>query len=107
MGEYWESLSGFKKVKFILTIILSIFIITFAVVNWKEIEVEFIFFRLKMYVTLLIINCLLLGYLISSLFEYKYYNQKQKEVLVLQAELAELKQKYPEVGAKIESGNEN
>lgn len=107
MGEYWESLSGFKKVKFILTIILSIFVITFAVVNWKEIEVEFIFFRLKMYVTLLIIICLSLGYLISSLFEYKYYNQKQKEVLALQAELAELKQKYPEVGAKIESENEN
>lgn len=102
MGEYWESLSGFKKVKFILTIILSIFVITFAVVNWKEIEVEFIFFRLKMYVTLLIIICLSLGYLISSLFEYKYYNQKQKEVLSLQAELAELKKKHIEIGDEIE-----
>lgn len=107
MGEYWESLSGFKRVKLIITIILSIFVITFAVVNWKEIEVEFIFFRLKMYVTLLIIVCLSLGYMISSLFEYKYYNQKQKEVLALQAELTDLKQKYPEIGAKIEPENEN
>jgi uncharacterized integral membrane protein len=107
MGEYWESLSGFKKVKFILTIILSIFVITFAVVNWKEIEVEFIFFRLKMYVTLLIIICLSLGYLISSLFEYKYYNQKQKEVLSLQSELAELKKKHIEISDEIELEKEN
>ena len=97
MGEYWESLSGLKKVKLVATIILSVFVITFAIVNWQEIEVEFIFFRLKMYVTLLIVVCLLLGYLISSLFEYKYYNEKQKEVLALQAELSELKKKHPEI----------
>ncbi len=96
MGEYWESLSGLKKVKFIATIILSVFVITFAIVNWQEIDVEFIFFRLKMYVTLLIVVCLSLGYLISSLFEYKYYNEKQKEVLALQAELSELKKKHTE-----------
>jgi uncharacterized integral membrane protein len=107
MSEYWESLSGFKKVKLIATIILSIFVITFAIVNWQEIEVEFIFFRLKMYVTLLIIICLSLGYLIASLFEYKYYNQKQKEVLALQAELTELKQKYPEIVEDIEVEKEN
>lgn len=107
MGEYWESLSGFKKVKLIATIILSIFVITFAIVNWKEIEVEFIFFRLKMYVTLLIIICLSLGYMISSLFEYKYYNQKQKEVLALQAEIAQLKIKYPEIESNLDLEKEN
>lgn len=107
MSEYWESLSGLKKVKLIATIILSIFVITFAIVNWQEIEVEFIFFRLKMYVTLLIIICLSLGYLIASLFEYKYYNQKQKEVLALQAELTELKKKYPEIVEDIEVEKEN
>ena len=101
MGEYWGSLSGLKKVKLIATIILSVFVVIFAIVNWQEIEVEFIFFRLKMYVTLLIIICLSLGYLISSLFEYKYYNQKQKEVLALQAELAELKKRFPEMDDEV------
>ena len=101
MGEYWESLSGIKKVKLIATIILSVFVVIFAIVNWQEIEVEFIFFRLKMYVTLLIIICLSLGYLISSLFEYKYYNQKQKEVLALQSELAELKRRFPEMDDEV------
>jgi uncharacterized integral membrane protein len=101
MGEYWESLSGLKKVKLIATIILSVFVIVFAIVNWQEIEVEFIFFRLKMYVTLLIIICLSLGYLISSLFEYKYYNQKQKEVLALQSELAELKKRFPKMDDEV------
>jgi uncharacterized integral membrane protein len=107
MGEYWESLSGLKKAKLIVTIILSIFVITFAIVNWKEIEVEFIFFRLKMYVTLLIIICLSLGYMISSLFEYKYYNVKQKEVLALQAEIVQLKKKYPEIESDLVVEKEN
>lgn len=107
MGEYWESLSGFNKVKFVATIILSIFVFTFAIVNWKEIEVEFIFFRLKMYITLLIIICLSMGYLISSLFEYKYYNQKQKEVLALKAELDKLKQKYTKISGGIQLEKEN
>lgn len=107
MGEYWESLSGFNKVKFVATIILSIFVFIFAIVNWKEIEVEFIFFRLKMYITLLIIICLSMGYLISSLFEYKYYNQKQKEVLALQAELDKLKQKYTKISGGIQLEKEN
>jgi len=102
MGDYWESLSRLKKVKLIATIVLSIFVITFAIVNWQEIEVEFIFFRLKISVTLLIVICLAVGYLISSLFDYKYYNQKQKELLALQSELAELKNKYPEIKAEIE-----
>jgi uncharacterized integral membrane protein len=105
MGEYWESLSGLKKVKLIATIILSIFVITFAIVNWQEIEVEFIFFRVKMYITLLVIICLSLGYLISSLFEYKYYNQKQKEISALQAELAELKNRFPEIEEDVNEEN--
>jgi uncharacterized integral membrane protein len=105
MGDYWESLSGLKKVKLIATIILSIFVITFAIVNWQEIEVEFIFFRVKMYITLLIIICLSLGYLISSLFEYKYYNQKQKEISALQAELAELKNRFPEIEEDVNEEN--
>jgi uncharacterized integral membrane protein len=105
MGDYWESLSGLKKVKLIATIILSIFVITFAIVNWQEIEVEFIFFRVKMYITLLVIICLSLGYLISSLFEYKYYNQKQKEISALQAELAELKNRFPEIEEDVNEEN--
>ncbi len=102
MGEYWESLSGLKKVKLIATVILSVFVVVFAIVNWQEIEVEFIFFRLKIYVTLLIVICISLGYLISSLFEYKYYNQKQREVLALQSELAVLKKRYPEMDDEAE-----
>lgn len=101
MGEYWESLSGLKKVKLIATIILSVFVVIFAIVNWQEIKVEFIFFRLKISVTLLIIICLIVGYLISSLFEYKYYNLKQKEVLALQSELAELKKRFAEMDDEV------
>jgi hypothetical protein len=50
----------------------------------------------------LIVICISLGYLISSLFEYKYYNQKQREVLALQSELAVLKNRYPEMDDEAE-----
>ncbi len=90
MSEYWESLTTGKKIKMILVVILSIFIITFAVVNWQESVINFIFFRLKIPITLLIIICTTIGYLISTLFEYRHYSAKVKEIAELNAEIKRL-----------------
>lgn len=90
MSEYWESLTMGKKIKIILVVILSIFIITFAIVNWQQSEVNFIFFRLKIPVTLLIIICATIGYLISTLFEYRHYSEKVREINVLNDEIKRL-----------------
>lgn len=94
MGEYWESLTTGKKIKLILTVILSIFVIIFAIVNWEIFAVNFVFFSLDLPVTLLIVICLCLGYLISTLFEYKHYNARMKEIEELKAEIERLKKAY-------------
>lgn len=90
MSEYWENLTTGKKVRLILVVILAIFIITFAVVNWQESVINFIFFRLKIPITLLIIICATIGYLISSLFEYRHYSAKVKEINALNEEIKRL-----------------
>ena len=90
MGEYWESLTTGKKLKLILTVILCIFVIIFAIVNWEIFAVNFVFFSLDLPVTLLIIICLCIGYLISTLFEYRHYNERMKEITALKAEIERL-----------------
>ena len=90
MSEYWESLTVGKKIRLVFVVILSIFILTFAVVNWQESEVNFIFFRLNIPITLLILICATIGYLISTLFEYRHYNEKVKEINLLNEEIKRL-----------------
>lgn len=92
MNEYWDSLSNKAKAKFILTIIASVFALIFAMVNWKSVPVNLIFTTINVYLTILIIVCICIGYFISSLFEYKYYNRKVEEVNALKAEIASLQE---------------
>lgn len=98
MSEYWDNLTAGKKVKIILMVILCIFIITFAIVNWQRSEVNFIFFRVSIPITLLIIICTTIGYLISTLYESRHYNEKVREIGLLNEEIARL-------NATIENGN--
>ena len=91
MKEFWTSLSTWKKFKLILTIILVIFACIFAIYNWQETEVNFLFFRVKISLTLLIVICLVTGYFSSTLFDYRKHKVKQLEVNKLKDELKKLK----------------
>ena len=103
MANYWENLSFWKKTKFILTIILSVFVIVFAVINWKTTPVDLVFVDFNISLTLLIVICLLVGYLIASLFESKHYNGKVKEITVLQNEIEALKADKNELNIKVKN----
>lgn len=92
MNEYWDSLSNKAKAKFIFTVIASVFALIFAMVNWKIVPINLIFTTINTYLTILIIVCICIGYFISSLFEYKYYNRKVEEVNALKAEIASLQE---------------
>ena len=101
MANYWENLSFWKKSKFILTIILSVFVIIFAVINWKTTPVDFVFIDVQVSLTLLIIITLLVGYLIASLFESKHYNGKVREITLLNNEIEALKADKNELKVQI------
>lgn len=93
MNEYWDSLSNKAKAKFILTVIGSVFALIFAMVNWEIVRVNLIFTTINVYLTILIIACICIGYFISSLFEYKHYNRKVQEIEALKKEMASLQER--------------
>lgn len=91
MQEFWKSLSTWKKFKLIVTLIVSVFALIFAIYNWQITEVDFLFFKLKISLTLLIAISIAIGYLFSSLFDYRKYRIKQGEINQLKAEIKRLK----------------
>ena len=93
MKEFWTTLSTWKKFKFILSIILILYVVVFAFVNWQETEVNFIFFSVKLSLTLLILVCLVAGYLTSNVFDYKKYKSKEAEIKTLKNQIEELESK--------------
>lgn len=103
MGDYWENLSFWKKTKFILTIILSVFVIIFAVINWEPVLLDFVFANVNVSLTLLILICLLVGYLVASLFESKHYNAKVGEIKILENEIEALKADNNELKTQIKN----
>lgn len=90
MKEFWFLLSPWKKFKFILSILVIIFVIIFAIINWQETEIKFIFFKIKISITLLIIVCLVAGYLTSTLFDYRKHRIKEREIVKLKAKISQL-----------------
>lgn len=93
MKEFWSTLSLWKKIKFVLSVILGIYVLLFALVNWQEAEINFILFKVQISITLLILVCLVVGYLVSNIFDYKKYKVKDLEIKNLKSQLEEWKAK--------------
>lgn len=87
LKEYWESLTGVGKVKFVLKVILVIISILFAIFNWQTIELHLVFTKIQIPLTLLIVLCVGIGLVISSMFDYKRFKKKDKEIEQLKKEL--------------------
>ncbi|MBI1836061.1 MAG: LapA family protein [Flavobacteriia bacterium] len=80
MKEYWETLNTVKRIKLILSLISVLLITIFAFQNWEKSEVSFVFFSLKVPITLLILVAMITGYFISSLYSFKKIRVKENEI---------------------------
>ncbi len=87
MKEYWNDLSGGQKTKLILKIILGIFALTFVLRNWQSVTVIPVFFKIQMPLTLVILLSIGIGFALSSIFDYKKFKIKNKEIADLKAKL--------------------
>jgi uncharacterized integral membrane protein len=87
MKEYWESLNTAKRIKLISSIISIILIVIFSFQNWDKSEVNFIFFSLKVPLTLIIFAAMASGYFISSLYNFSYIQKKDKEITDLKSKI--------------------
>jgi uncharacterized integral membrane protein len=93
MKDYWNSLSIYRKIKFIISIVISIYVLIFAFINLQETEINFIFFKVKISITLLILICLILGYLTSNIFDFRKYRSNHKEINQLKTKIKDLEEK--------------
>lgn len=98
MKEYWQDLSTGKKMRMILTIILSLSAIIFAARNWRETEVILVFLKVKMPLTLVIVISAGIGFALASLFDYRKFKARDVEIKRLNNKLLEqdASKKFPE-----------
>ncbi|MFA7273463.1 MAG: LapA family protein [Crocinitomicaceae bacterium] len=90
MKEYWTDLTSGQKTKLVLKIVLGLFALIFAVRNWQSTEVVLIFFKVNMPLTVLILACLAIGFALASLFDYRKFKAKDKEITDLKEKMKTL-----------------
>lgn len=78
MADFWERKTPLQKTKFILGFILIILLIVFAIANWQTTEFDLIFTRVEMPRTILIVGCVVLGYIIAAFTEGLYKKKREK-----------------------------
>lgn len=94
MEDFWKSLTPFNKFKFVLSVILGIIVVIFAVLNWHSEEIHLVFAKKQIPLTLLIIFSVAAGYAISFIFSYRKFKTKDRQIRDLEDQLRDLKNKY-------------
>jgi uncharacterized integral membrane protein len=90
MKEYWNDLTASQKTKLILKIILGLLAIIFAVRNWQSTPVVLVFFKMNLPLTIIIVLCLGIGFALASVFDYRKFKIKNKEITELKSRIANL-----------------
>ena len=89
MKEYWQDQPLSKKIRIIFIVLLVIIALIFVVRNWQPVEVIFVFFRMHIPLTLIILISGIIGFAIGSLFDYKKFKQRDIEIKRLTQKLNE------------------
>lgn len=87
LKAYWDSLNTVGKVKFVLKIILIILALLFTIFNWQSVEVHMVFGKVYLPLTLLIVLCIAIGFILSSIFDYRRFKKKDQEIDALKKQL--------------------
>lgn len=92
MKEYWSGLTSSQKTKLILKVVIGLFALIFAIRNWQSVQVILVFFKMELPLTLIIVLCIAVGFVTSSLFDHRKFKLKNKEIAELKAKLAAQKE---------------
>lgn len=87
MKEYWSNLTTGKKAKLIGIVLLVIIALIFVVRNWQPTEVIFVFFRMHIPLTLIIVISGAIGFAFASLFDYRKFKVRDNEIKKLSEQL--------------------
>lgn len=92
MKEYWQGLTTGQKTKYIISGISGILIIIFAILNWEATEVHFIITKIRISKTLLIVLSIAGGFGLATLFDYRKFKKKDREIRELKSQLGPRKE---------------
>ena len=93
MKDYWNKLSLSQKINHIFWGVVGLLILIFALLNWQVIELNLIFGKVKMPITILILVSMFGGYGYAKIFGFIRSRQKDKEISYLKGEVAALRHK--------------
>lgn len=83
MADFWERKTPMQKTKFIFSLLLIVLLIVFSIANWQNVEFNLIFTTIQMPRTVLILSCVLVGYILAAFMEgmdkKKHRKQEKKE----------------------------
>lgn len=79
MSDFWEQKTPLQKTKFVLGLLLVVLIIVFSIANWQTTEFDLIFTRVQMPRTILILSCVIFGYILAAFMEGAYRQKMKKK----------------------------
>jgi uncharacterized integral membrane protein len=93
MKEYWNKLSFGQKVKLIFFAIVGLLVIIFAFLNWKVFNLNLIFGKIEVPVTILILVSMFGGYSYARVYGWMKGRKQDREISYLKGELAATREK--------------
>ena len=93
MKEYWDKLTLGQKIKLISFAIIGLLIVIFALLNWKVYELNLIFGKVEVPVTILILISMFGGYAYAKVYGFMKSRSQDKEISYLTGELAATREK--------------
>lgn len=93
MKEYWNKLSLGEKVKLIFYAVVGLLILIFALLNWKVFNLNLIFGKVEVPVTILILISMFGGYAYAKIYGWMKSRTKDNEISYLKGELAATREK--------------
>ncbi|MFK7783585.1 MAG: hypothetical protein AB8B56_00640 [Crocinitomicaceae bacterium] len=87
MKEWWDGLNSQQKIKYIVSAVGGLLVLIFAIVNWKSTNVNLLVTNVRIPVTLLIILSLAGGFGLATLFDYRKFKKKDKQIVSLKKQL--------------------
>lgn len=93
MKSYWNNLTLFGKVKFVLMLCLSIVVLVFIFQNLERITITFFTLQFEVPLSMLLLLIALFGYLFARVTDIASFSKKNKEIKKLQKDIETLKEK--------------
>jgi uncharacterized integral membrane protein len=93
MKDYWNKLSFIEKVKLIFFGVVGLLILIFALLNWKVYNLNLVFGKIEVPVTILILVSMFGGYAYARIYGALKSRKREKEISYLKGELAATREK--------------